>query len=302
MREAAADSANGCADKSSSAGMAASGGPNDPKLIGGGPGCQPAGEGEDQEQKDKKKEEQEKADKEKKEEEARRAKERQEAEDKAREARVASGHSEAKDESKGKETEQEGEQAGNGQQEDKEKRQRQEQEDEEAKDEHGQEKAEAAAPAEAEGGTSNLHRSANKDSKIDDGASTVSSFVRSNGGPEKALKVYIASFGIGHTGTSPLGSRAPCRLFRSLRLISSLESEFEHKIRAITQKAEIAAISVQLKPFKSAYVDLINMSRAAASRCEAAVESAKLTKDYHYLSCQSGSWGGRDVEVGTGVG
>jgi hypothetical protein len=107
----------------------------------------------------------------------------------------------------------------------------------------------------------------------DDGITTVRGYVAQHGGPEKALRKYIASFGDG-SQANELGSRPPCRSFRSLRLTRELFQEYEQKIRNIKAKHEVASVLAFAKPYKAAYNELLSLANAAVNRCENAVKSA----------------------------
>ena len=115
----------------------------------------------------------------------------------------------------------------------------------------------------------------------DDGISTVKGYVARHGGPEKALRKYVASFGDG-SQANELGSRPPCRSFRSLRLTRELFQEYEQKIRNIQAKHEVASVSAAMKPYKAAYNELLSLANAAANRCDNAVKSALAAGEHRW--------------------
>ncbi len=69
------------------------------------------------------------------------------------------------------------------------------------------------------------------------GASTVAQFVTKHGGPQSALRKYIASFSGGADAEAgELGKRPPCRSYRSLRLLAELHGEIEGRLKMVRYK------------------------------------------------------------------
>ena len=109
--------------------------------------------------------------------------------------------------------------------------------------------------------------------------STVKGYVARHGGPEKALRKYIASFGDG-SQANELGSRPPCRSFRSLRLVQEWFQDYEQKVRSIVAKHEVASVNAAMKPYKAAYNELLSLANAAINRCDNAVKSALAAEEH----------------------
>lgn len=105
--------------------------------------------------------------------------------------------------------------------------------------------------------------------QVPDDASTVARFTISSGGSVKALKRYIAGFSSG-SASDQLGSQPPCRSYRYLMCLHEFE-QLEERLQNARSKQEIAQSFAFFKPFKSAYTDLIGMTKAATNRLQASL-------------------------------
>ena len=103
-------------------------------------------------------------------------------------------------------------------------------------------------------------------------ASSFETFMRSSSfDAKKALRKYIASFSTDEK--KPLGSAPPCRSYQSLVVFA----EFEEKLMEIEEaqtKERLIQIQNDMKPFKTAYADLLSMAKAAKSRLVSATQDA----------------------------
>ena len=101
--------------------------------------------------------------------------------------------------------------------------------------------------------------------------STLAAFVQSAGDAQKALRKYIASFSTEEK--KPLGNAPPCRSYQALILFSDFEEKMGI-IEACETKDDIANIQSEMKTFKTAYSDLLSMSKAAQKRLATAIADA----------------------------
>ena len=102
--------------------------------------------------------------------------------------------------------------------------------------------------------------------------STVAKFVADNGGAQKALRKYIASFSTDRKKT--LGGAPPCRSYQALIVISEFDDKAQEIEEAETKEA-LLAIQGGMKIFKNAYADLLAMARAAKNRLESSINDLK---------------------------
>ncbi|CAE7479132.1 unnamed protein product, partial [Symbiodinium necroappetens] len=102
--------------------------------------------------------------------------------------------------------------------------------------------------------------------------STVAKFVADNGGAQKALRKYIASFST--DGKKTLGGAPPCRSYQALIVISEFDDKATEIEEAETKEA-LVAIQNGMKIFKNAYADLLAMARAAKNRLESSITDVK---------------------------
>ena len=114
-----------------------------------------------------------------------------------------------------------------------------------------------------------------------DETKSTTSTVRKSGSAVDALRKYIAGFTDstkkGQTGKLQLGSQAPCRSYRSLLVLTEF-NELEARLHSCRSKDDIANAHQFYKTFKAAYMELMSMGRAAASRLTAAVDRQQEVK------------------------
>ena len=105
-----------------------------------------------------------------------------------------------------------------------------------------------------------------------DSVSSFERFVRASSfDAKKALRKYIASFSTDEK--KPLGSAPPCRSYQSLVVFAEFEEKLA-EIEAAQTKERLIQIQNDMKPFKTAYADLLSMAKAAKNRLVSAIQDA----------------------------
>lgn len=111
-----------------------------------------------------------------------------------------------------------------------------------------------------------------------DSASTGAGYVMKDGGDsKKALRKYMANFSLGKDRPD-FGLAPPCRSYRALICLFEFD-EYTGKLEVCDSRKELAAVQSSVRPFKSAYTDLLAMAKAAQTRLKNAV--ADTQKEMH---------------------